>query len=99
MEIKEIKDCLEKLSIEELTDIYSFIDNILKTKKIGDIPIGETFNFFNEEYIVENEHIEGECENCAFDKIGYGEYCKHLCCTRSSRHDKQHVIFVKKINI
>jgi hypothetical protein len=96
MEIKEIKNHLEKLSIEELNDIESFIEYTKETKKLGNIPVGETFEFFDgEEYIVENER-GGNCDDCAFEFQYYKHTCKHLCCNSKYRNDKQNVIFVKK---
>ena len=99
MEIKEIKDNLEKLSAEELYDIYSFIEDIIESKKLGNIPIGKTFKFLNEEYIVKNEQNSiDNCKGCAFDNKPYDRTCKYLCCSRKYRDDKQSVIFVKKEN-
>jgi hypothetical protein len=98
MEIKEIKDHLKKLSIEELRNIYSFIKDIIESKKLGNIPIGETFKFLDKEYIVEKEFPGGNCIDCSFERKPYAQYCKHLCCLAEYRNDKQNVIFVKKDN-
>jgi hypothetical protein len=99
MEIKEIKDHLKNLSIEELRDICSFIEDVIESKKLGNVPIGETFKLFDKEYIVENEQDPiDNCKNCAFDNEPYDHICKHLCCSRKYRNDKQNVIFVKKEN-
>lgn len=98
MEIKEIKDHLEKLSIEQLRNIRSFIEDVIESKKIGNIPIGETFKFLNEEYIVKKESPEGNCIDCSFEYKAYDQHCKYLCCLAKYRNDKQNVIFVKKEN-
>lgn len=95
----EIKDHLKNLSIEELRNICSFIEDIIKSKKLGNIPIGETFKFLNKEYIVKNEqHPIDKCKGCAFDNKPYDQTCKYLCCSNKYRNDKQNVIFVKKDN-
>lgn len=98
MEIKEIKDHLEKLSIEQLRNIRSFIEDVIESKKLGNIPIRETFKFLNEEYIVEKESPEGNCIDCSFEHKPYDQHCKYLCCLAKYRDDKQNVIFVKKEN-
>lgn len=98
MEIKEIKDHLKNLSVEELRDICSFIEYIIETKKLGNIPVGETFKFFNEEYIVTKDSPESNCIDCAFEHKSYDQTCKYLCCSHEYRDDKQNVIFVKKEN-
>lgn len=98
MEIKEIKDNLKKLSIDELRNICSFIEDTIESKKLGNIPIGETFKFLNKEYIVKNEAPEGNCEDCAFEYKPYDQTCKYLCCQYKHRHDNQNVIFVEKEN-
>lgn len=96
MKIKEIKEHLEKLSIEELNGIVSFIEDTKESKKHGNIPIGETFEFFDgEEYIVENER-GGDCDGCVFEDKYYKHTCRYLCCNSKYRNDKQNVIFVKK---
>jgi hypothetical protein len=98
MKIEEIKNYLEKLSIEELNDIESFIEDIKESKKLGNIPVGETFEFFDgEEYIVENEQPGGDCGGCAFEDRYYDRTCVYLCCSREYRNDNQSVIFVRKI--
>jgi hypothetical protein len=100
MEIKEIKEHLEKLSIEELNDIESFIEDTKESKKLGNIPVGETFEFFDgEEYIVENRQPGCDCDCCAFSDKSYKRTCRYLCCNSKYRNDKQSVIFVRKINI
>ena len=96
MKVEEIKEHLKNLSIEELHDIKSIIRDTIENKKVGNIPIGETFKFFGKEYIVKSfeQNIVNPCVYCAFcDKA-----CNYLCCSGSDRHDKQHVIFVEKEN-
>lgn len=98
MKIKELQNCLEKLSIEELREIYSFIDNILEPKEIGNIPIGETFKFDGKEYRVRGvkTNLENPCAECAFCGSDFDEGCKFLYCDSSRRDDKQSVVFIKK---
>lgn len=97
MKIEEIKNHLEKLSTEELNDIESFIEDTKESKKLGNIPVGETFEFFDgEEYIVENEQPGCDCDGCAFNDKHYDRTCKYLCCNSKYRNDNQSVIFIKK---
>lgn len=100
MVIKEIKERLEKLSIEELHDINSFIEDKIESKNLGNIPVGETFEFLGEEFIVNAaKKTVNPCVGCAFYNIHYKDTCTHLCCSSGYRHDKRDVIFVKKDNI
>lgn len=97
MVIKEIKERLEKLSIEELYDINSFIECLIESKKLGNIPVGETFEFLGEEFIVNAaKNSVNPCICCAFYNEYYKDTCTHLCCSSEYRHDKRDVIFVKK---
>jgi hypothetical protein len=98
MKIKELQNCLKKLSIEELREIYSFIDNILEPKELGNIPIGETFEFDGEEYLVigVKTNLVNPCAECAFCGSDYDEGCKFLYCDSVRRDDNQSVVFIKK---
>lgn len=97
MEIKEIKEHLEKLSIEEQHDIYHFVENLIGVKRFGNVPIGETFEFLDyKEYIVKIRQPECHCEGCVFDDTHYDQTCKYLCCSAKYRDDNQSVIFVTK---
>jgi hypothetical protein len=98
MKIKELQNCLKKLSIEELREIYSFIDNILEPKELGNIPIGETFEFDGEEYLVRGvkTNLVNPCAECAFCGSDYDEGCKFLYCDSVRRDDNQSVVFIKK---
>lgn len=97
MKIEEIKNHLEKLSIEELRKIYSFIDNILEPKESGNIPIGETFKFNGKEYLVRGvkTNLVNPCAECAFCGSDFDEGCKFLYCDSFRRDDNQSVVFVK----
>lgn len=101
----KIKDRLEKLSIEELNDIKSFIEDTKESKKLGNIPVGETFEFEGKKYIVKEvgnfelsllleQTITSACELCAFE--GSGVCSQLFCCVSFQRCDNISVYFIEK---
>lgn len=104
--------------VSQLDDIIKALNNIKNSvaeseeedtvvvNKLGDLPVGKTFEFEGKEYIVkEVSRIEYDkiarnvigsiCDLCAFDK-GDGRLCDQLCCAWFERQGQTDVYFVEK---
>lgn len=69
----------------------------MKNKKLlGDVPVGETFEFAGETYkVVKPKRGQNFiCRGCAFDRKGF-EVCTNFACDNDQREDKKEVYFVK----
>lgn len=98
MKTEEIKKHLKDLSIEELHNINRFIEYLIETKNVGNIPVGETFKFLGKEYVVKPIKDNKVCKDCVFLGEDIYRTCKRLCCLATYRYDNQNVIFVEKEN-
>lgn len=98
MKVEEIIETLEKLPIEELRKIYTFIDDILEPKTPGNVPIGETFKFKGKEYLVKGvkTNLVNPCTECSFCGTDFNESCEFLYCDSKRRDDNQSVVFLLK---